>query len=83
MEYLTFKVKIAVFRTLAMSRIVLIALITNIPTLTVKELNKAQEEFIMKDKNLKIKHTTLFNICNNEDLKNVNILSKIVSLQCS
>lgn len=51
MEYLAFE--FAVFRTLAMSRIVPIALIINVPTLTVKELNKVREEFIMKNKNRK------------------------------
>lgn len=51
MEYLAFKV--AVLRTLAMSRIVSIALIINVPTLAVKELNKVREEFIMKNKNQK------------------------------
>ena len=48
-----------------------LALITNIPKSTMKELNKMQKEFIWKNKNPKIKHIT---ICNNYDksgLKNV------------
>ena len=32
---------------------------TNIPTSTMKELNKIQKEFIWKNKNPKIKQTTL------------------------
>ena len=48
-----------------------------------KELNKIQKEFIWKNKNPKIKHTTLCNNYNNGGLKNIDISSKIISLQCS
>ena len=80
---LTLEGKVTVFKALAISKIVHPALITNIPTSTMKELNKIQKESIWKNKNPKIKHTTLCNNCNNGSLKNINISSKIISLQCS
>ena len=57
-----------------------------------KELNKIQKKFIWKNnppppkkkkKKKKKKHTTLCNNCNNGSLKNVDISSKIPTLQCS
>ena len=66
-----------------MSNIVYLALITNIPTSTMKELIKIQKEFIWNNKNPKIKHTTL---CINYDdggFKNIDISSKIIRLRCS
>ena len=83
MRNLTLEGKVTVFKALAISKIVHLALITNIPTSTMKELNKIQNEFIWKNKNPKIKHTTLCNNYDNSGLKNINISSKIISLQCS
>ena len=59
-----------------------------------KELNKIQKKFIWKNKpppprapphpkKKKKTHTTLCNNCNNGSLKNVDISSKIPTLQCS
>ena len=64
MRNLTLEGRITVFKALAMSKIVHLALITNIPTSTKKGLNKSQREFIWKNKNPKIKPTAL---CNNYD----------------
>ena len=64
MRNLTLEGRITVFKALAMSKIVHLALITNIPTSTKKGLNKLQKEFIWKNKNPKIKPTAL---CNNYD----------------
>ena len=83
MRNLTLEGKVTVFKALAISKIVHLALITNIPTSTMKELNKIQKEFIWKNKNPKIKHTTLCNNYDNGGLKNIDISSKIISLQCS
>ena len=47
-----------------MSKIVNLALITNVPITTAKELNKTQMIFFWKNKNPKIKHTTS---CSNYD----------------
>ena len=48
MQNLTLEGKVTVFKALAISKIVHLALITNIPTATMKELNKIQKEFIWK-----------------------------------
>ena len=83
MRNLTLEGKVTVFKASAIYKIVNLALITDIPTSTMKELNKIQEEFIWKNKNPKIKHTTLCNNYDNGGLKNIDIASKIISLQCS
>ena len=83
MQNLTLEGKVTVFKALAIPKIVHIALITNILTSTMKELNKIQEEFIWKNKIQKIKHTTLCKNYDNGRLKNVDNSSKIVNLQCS
>ena len=83
MGNLTLEEKVTVSKELAISKIVHLALITNIPTSTMKELNKIQKEFIWKNKNPKIKHTTLCNNYDNVGLKNIDIASKIISLLCS
>ena len=46
MRNLTLEGKVTGFKALAISKIVHLALITNIPTSTMKELNKIQKEFI-------------------------------------
>ena len=83
MRNLTLEGKVTVFKALAISKIVHLALITNISKSAIKELNKIQKEFIRKNKNPRIKHTTLCNNYDNGGLKNVDISSKIISLQCS
>ena len=40
-------------------------------------------KFMWKEKNLKIKNNTFCNDCDNIGLKNVDIISKVVSLKCS
>ena len=50
--------KITVFKALAMSKMVHLALLTIIPTSIMKELNKTQKEFIWNYKNPKIKHNS-------------------------
>ena len=83
MRNLILEGKVTAFKALAISKIVHLALITNIRTSTMKELNKIQKKFIWKSKKLKITHTTLCNNYDNGNLKNVDISSKIISLQCS
>ena len=61
---MTLEGKIIVFKPLVMSKIVNLALITNVPITTAKELNKTQMIFFWKNKNPKIKHTTS---CSNYD----------------
>ena len=83
MRNLALEGKVTVSKALAISKIVHLALIINIPTLTMKELKKIQKEFISKNKSPKKKHTTLCNNYDNGGLKNFDISSKIISLQCS
>ena len=70
--------KITVFKTLAISKIVHLALVKTIPNSIIQELNKIQKEFIWKTCNPKIKHDTL---CKNYE--NGGLVYKVVSLQCS
>ena len=74
--------KITVFKTLAISKIVHLALVKTIPNLIIQELNKIQKEFIWKTRHPKIKHGTLCNNYENGGLKNVGIMYKVVNLQC-
>ena len=74
--------KITIFKTLAMSKIIHLSLVANAPTEIINELNKIQEEFIWNGGNLKTKRITLRNKYENGGLKTVDILSKIISLQC-
>ena len=75
--------KITVFKTLGISKIIHLALVTNVPSTTIEQLNQIQKQFLWGNKNPKIKHNTLCNDIENGGLKNTDIPSKIVSLQCS
>ena len=76
MRNLTLEGKTTIFKTLAISKIIHLSLVTNVPTQIINELNKTQKEFIWNGSNPKIKHSTLCNKYENGGLKNVNILSK-------
>ena len=80
---LNVKGKITIFKFLAISKIIQLSLITNVPMDIINELNKIQKEFIWNWNNPKIKHSTLCNKHENVCLKNVDTLSKVISLQCS
>ena len=82
MRNLTLEGKITIFKTLAISKIIHLSLVTNVPTQIINELNKIQKEFIWNGSNPKIKHSTLCNKYENGGLKNVDILSKVIRLQC-
>ena len=75
--------KITVFKTLAISKIVYLALVKTIPNSIIQELNKIHKEFIWKTRNPKTKHDTLCKNYENVGLKSVDIMYKVVSLQCS
>ena len=83
MRYLSIEGKITAFKTLAFSKIIHLALVTDVPKSTILALNKIQKEFIWKNSNPKIKYSTLCSIYEKGGLKNVDITSKIISLQCS
>ena len=76
---LTIEGIIVVFKSLAISKLIHLALVTEIPTATINWLTKIQKELYGKGKIRKSK-------CNdyeNGGVKNVDIFSKVVSLQCS
>ena len=75
--------KITIFETLALSNIIHLALVTNVPTAIIELLSKIQKEFLWGNNKCKIKHNTLCNDYENGGLKSVDIFSKIVSLKCS
>ena len=79
MRNLTLEGKITIFKTLAISKIIQLSLVTNVPTQFIKKLNNIQKEFIWNGSNPKIKHATLCNKYENGGLKNVDILSKVIS----
>ena len=80
---LTIEGRIVAFKSLAISKLIHLALVTEIPTTTINLLNKIQMEFIWKGKNPKIKNSTLCNDYQYGGLRNVDIFSKVVSLKCS
>ena len=80
---LTIEGKILIFKTLAISKIVHFALVKDVPFSTIAQLEKIQKQFIWKNGNPKLKHTTLCNEYEQGGLKNVDIFSKIASLQFS
>ena len=60
MRNLTLEGKIIIFKTLAISKIIHLSLVTNVPTEIINELHKIQKEF-RNGNNPKIKHSTLCN----------------------
>ena len=79
---LTIEGRIVVFKSLAISKLIHLALVTEIPTSTINLLTKVQMEFIWKRKNPKIKNSPLCNDYEYGELKNVDIFPKVASLQC-
>ena len=69
---LTLEGKIIVFKTLAISKIVFLSLISKVPTEIISELERIQKTFLWPSKPYAL-------TC---DLKNVNIQKKNISLQC-
>ena len=83
MRRLTLEGKIVIFKTIAISKIVFQAFITTVPKHIVNELKKIQKAFFWNNSSPKIKHETLCNDYKAGGLKNVDIPSKIIALQCS
>ena len=83
MRHLSLEGKITIFKSLALSKIVYLALLTIVPKSIIKELNEIQKMFLWSKKKSKIKHSTLCNDYKNGGLKNVDINLKIVLLKCS
>ena len=81
MRRLTLEGKIIVFKTLAISKIVFLSLISKVPTEIISELERIQKAFLWPSKP-KIKNETLCSEFTHGGLKNVNI-QKQISLQRS
>ena len=81
LRHRTLEGKIIVFKTLAISKIVFLLLISKVPTETISELERIQKAFLWPSKP-KIKNETLCSDFKHGGLKNVNI-KKTISLQCS
>ena len=64
------------------SKIVFQSLTTPVPRHIVNKLEKIQKAFLWKNSS-KIKYETLFNDYKGGGLKNIDILNKIIGLQCS
>ena len=78
----TLTLRTMISKTLAISNIVYLVLITNVPKLIVQELQKCKK-FSWQKSSPKIKHKTLSNTFETGGLKNVDNDLKVISLQCS
>ena len=83
MRNLTLEGKIVIFKTLAISKIVFQSMITPFPRHIGSELERIQKAFLWKHSSPKIKHGSLCNDYKGGGLKNIDILNKVLSLQCS
>ena len=83
MRNLSTEGKMVVFKTLAISKLVYLPLLTVIPNHITDEVAKIQKSFIWHDSSPKIKHETLRMEFKAGGLKSVDIRFKFVSLQCS
>ena len=75
--------KVLVIKFLAVSKIVHLSLITTVPHALINQLNNIQRNFIWNRKNRKIKASTLSNSYEDGGLKDVNVFTKVISMQCS
>ena len=82
MRQLAIEERIVIFKTLAISKIVYLPLLTN-TTNIIDELEKVQKKFIWNNSTAKIKQETLRMDYKKRGLKNVDIRMKVTNLQCS
>ena len=83
MRKITLEGKTTIFKSLANSKIVHLAIITKNPNTGIKELKQIQKNFLWDNKKVKIKQITLRNDYKDGDLKSTEIEHKIASLKCS
>ena len=67
--------KILIFKILAISKVVHLALVKDVPSSTIVQLEKIQKQCIWKYGNPKLKHTILCNKYEQRGLKNMDIFS--------
>ena len=82
MKDLSSEGKIAIFKTLAISKIVNLGLITCVPDFIIEQLNIIKELHLAREKP-KIKHHTLQNTYELGGYKDTYIFYSITSLQCA
>ena len=82
MRHLSLEGKI-IFKSLAIFKIVYLALLTSIPNSFLEKLKQIQKTFLWENKPAKIKHDTLCNNFNEGGLKNADIKHKFSALKCS
>ena len=83
MRQLTLEGRIKVFKSLAVSKVIHLLLITKLHNNIVDLLHKIQKNFIWQGKKTKIKRSTLSNGYDKGGIKNVDLRDKITSMQCS
>ena len=83
MRNLTIEGKVLSFKFLPISKIVHLSLITTVPHAIINQLNNIQKNFLWNGKNPKIKHSTLSNSYEGGGLKEVDVFTKVNSLQCT
>ena len=81
MRILTLQGKMIVFKTLALSKIVHLCLTSVTPKEIIEEIEKIQKNFLWNQSTAKIKHSTLCNFFRTGGLTNVDINTKLASLQ--
>ena len=79
----TLEGKIVISKTKTISTIVFQSFITTVPKYIVNKLGQIQKVFSWNNSTPKIKHETLCNDYKAGGLKTVDILRKIIALQCS
>ena len=72
-----------IFETPEISKIVYLSLIITVPSSILEEIQTIQKTFLWYSSKPKINHKTLCNTFEDGGLKNVDVRSKIISLQCS
>ena len=82
-RHLSLEGKLTTFKSLAISKIVYLTLLTIVFKNITEELNEIQKRFLWSNKKFKIKHGTLCNDYKNGGLENVDIELKIILLKCS
>ena len=80
---LTLKGKIIIFKTLALSKITFLADVLVIPNQIINGLQQIQKDFLWNSSSPKVKYETICKDFQYGGLRNIDIKSKIISLQCS
>ena len=83
MTSITLEGKITIFKTLALSKIVYLTLITSFSEQLIEEIQRIQKAFIWNNLTTRIIHKSLCISFEEGGLKNVDINSKTENLQCS